>query len=859
MKYSPLHRAVVCAFFAMSLLLTAGCGSEGNGTTDGGSGATGGSTGTGGAAGDGGSGGTAGRGGDGGAGGSGGIAGRGGSGGTGGSGTGGSGTGGSGGLEGSLPSGPNAIDRIDEALTAGDIDEIDALRYQIFAVFGDPRLPEQFRSEEGPNWSGMRFVTRLAERIEDLPPSVRSELEPFLLPPPQEGSWYDLRENAAAQSASGFAQKAAPLFTAIAAVNDKVLIQWPTDKPELEAGARQLRTELEGAGGIWNKLISLMGDPPLSDEGIMEKYNGGDRRFDIYLVRNDNVVTQARFNAGGWTATYGIVGAPATPVYVVMNYDKHLKGGSLDAADYRGTLAHEFMHALQFTFDVAGSRWDDYFWLMEETAVWAQHYVYRTDQTEWAFHRSYLAHPEVPLSALGRAHEYGAYLYWLFLTEEHGAHIVRDVWDQTLNFESVPAADAASPGRFKDAFWKFAVANWNKAPFFDKAPYDAYKKDKLFEGVDNFGGRNVMKLEIPFLDGTEAHTKIEFKDGGVERLSAEYVRFLFEPDRSDIRSILFANGYTFKLADGVPPSLAGGFGDETFYATKMPDSEREGRKVLALLKQKSGWSDPLDLTDVAFAPFCQEATTENVTELVLIFVNTEHRTDKPSRAKPSGLDSVVFSTNMGCGAWSGGGKVDESTADGNGDFEMTHVDIGTLEFVRDTLTPEQIAMGRGQLPFAQEILPRGAIAGVVIFGDDYRLADFKAHWKYDAKRGTGTSHSCTESGEGDLGLAEAQVASALFQISPNLQRKAPGTLPSMYQSFLAQVIFVTANEDVSIECTTPDGFEFDTTFFGTGLAGGYTNSEFGDLKIDMSGNRINEQWKLEDLRFELDLTSKNLP
>lgn len=841
MQRFALCRAGAPALIAASLILLAGCGS---------------STDTNGSAGSGGTGGAAAAGGAGGAGGEAGMA---------GSGGGSAGTGGSGGFPPITLLGPTSIDALDAALEAGDIDDVDALRFKVFAIFGDARLPEEFFSEE-PIEDGTQVLIELVERFDSLPQDVQDELDPFLRPPADPLSWYQLRETANVPAEkSGFGQKQTFQFQALSAVDNKVLIAWPAANPTYASEAQDIKNLLEGTGGVWTKLTALLGREPRSDDGIIESYNGGDGRFDIYIIGDSNVVrdddmdgTPDFANCFGWTAPYRAGGSGnARASYIVMNRDRIAANAAGWGTKFKSNLAHEFFHALQFAFDVTESR-TSYMWMMESTATWVEHFMFENDNLEHEDAPGYFEYPHFTLSNRFSNHEYGAYLYWFFLTERPGgsSNIIGNLWALTESQSAEDAANAATPGGFVDAFGDFAAANWNRQPFNSNSPYDVYDNDNLREAAGPGVATNAVKVteEMPMAN-PEDDVEVSFEGGGVARLSAQYVHY----DLSDAntRSLLFANGYTFNLEEGVPPDLQGATGDKTFYATRMPSALREGRKVLALAKQNGNWeSTPLDLTDVAFAPFCQEVGSESVEELVLIFVNAEHRSDKPFYARPVGLAPRLFTTNIGCGAWTGTAGIRETAFIGS-DYESTVVDIESLKLSRQGMTLEQIAAGNGQVPFATVILPPNAIPGLAFLGGFYELTDLRASWTYEEEYSLGTT-VCFGSGSGVL--TEADVFASIFDVAPYLRGTLPGDIPSLYRSFFIQLVLLAPGEPVSGQCVGDGTSDPYTKAFGAGIAGGYRNTpEFGNLTIGASGDQINESWSLDELDTDLNVSSTRIP
>jgi len=747
------------------------------------------------------------------------------------------------------PAGPTSLGMIDEALSSGEIDETDALRYKMFAVFGDERLPDSFAGEV--RFRGTDVLLDAVEQWDRLSPEVQDELLPFFLPPDAEGSWYERQIlNGKIRSASSH------LFDTLEAAEGDVLIRWPTNLPGLAGQAETIKQALEGTGGfksVWYELTALMGREPLSDEGLDEDYNGGDGRFDIFVVRNPNVTTPHLQGCFGWASPY----APETgffadltaddrrAAYLVLNDDVNS-----DDDELRGTFAHEFMHVLQFTFDAPRTAFRE--WLSESTATWAEHFVYPAADSEHIFTDDYLDVPERTLTNDAGSHEYGGYLFWLYVTGRFSDDsVIRSVWERLEGDASINAANDVLPGGFAEIFPDFAVTNWNDKPYNEKPPYTALADDLITDRV------KVTPKQLK-ITGRELDEEIVFDGGGVARLSAQY--FHYDLTDTSLRSILFANGYTFNLDEGIPSLFQGTAGDESHFATRLEEDELEGRRVFALVKQNGTWApDPFDLTEIAFAAFCQEAAAESIDELVLIFVNAEHRTDKPAFALPRGMAPRLFLTEIGCGAWKGSGKHTYKVSEA--DEQTTAVTtFKKLEFTRDTTTLEEIMAGGAQLDFGfggAEIVPAGTVGGTSLLGGEYRLADIEATWTHQSVYNEGR---CTENGSGSITLGEQVIG--VFNVAPLLTDTAGSSeIPSLYQSFYIEMFFVDSDEPIQKECRQPDGdITTSETSFGAALGGGYRNiEELGKLRLDASGNTINETWTIDDDEFELNLTSDDLP
>lgn len=96
------------------------------------------------------------------------------------------------------------------------------------------------------------------------------------------------------------------------------------------------------------------------------------------------------------------------------------------------TAAHEFFHAVQCAYDCYEDRW-----LAEGTATWIEDEVYdRVNENHRYLRSSALSRPDVPVDLGRNGFQYGAWVFWRFLSEysswpegdERGPSVVREVW-----------------------------------------------------------------------------------------------------------------------------------------------------------------------------------------------------------------------------------------------------------------------------------------------------------------------------------------------------------------------------------------------------------------------------------------------
>ena len=104
--------------------------------------------------------------------------------------------------------------------------------------------------------------------------------------------------------------------------------------------------------------------------------------------------------------------------YVVVDDDFSVAqlGASGGPGGLRATAAHEFFHAVQFAYDSSEDAW-----LTEGTAVWMEDRVADdVDANRRWLRSSALVHPWVPIDSSRGMNEYGAWIFWRFLTESDG-------------------------------------------------------------------------------------------------------------------------------------------------------------------------------------------------------------------------------------------------------------------------------------------------------------------------------------------------------------------------------------------------------------------------------------------------------
>jgi hypothetical protein len=166
--------------------------------------------------------------------------------------------------------------------------------------------------------------------------------------------------------------------------------------------------------------------------------------------------------------------------YVVVDDDFSVAqlGASGGPGGLRSTAAHEFFHAVQFAYDSSEDAW-----LTEGTAVWMEERVADDiDANRRWLRSSPLVHPWVPIDSSRGMNEYGAWIFWRFLTESDGVHgpdgtVIRRVWERAadgpgdpnlFSAQAVQEALAARERSLAGALATFGVWNLVPAAFYDE-------------------------------------------------------------------------------------------------------------------------------------------------------------------------------------------------------------------------------------------------------------------------------------------------------------------------------------------------------------------------------------------------------
>ena len=544
---------------------------------------------------------------------------------------------------------PSSNQLIDAAEKSGEISGETALEYQVFSQFGDPRLPSRYQgsTDKRPD---SHIVAILQSRFNSLSPEAQEAMIPFLMPPIYKGSWSDpalkrtyvpnsqrpgyLVVQAQASTPGREGVRSTPFNKPLpcndidtdhweykTAMHSPVRFWWQKDRPGDEQVVNRLITAMDDE--IWPKLTSLMGRTPLSDEGLA--CNGGSGDLDVYVSPNIS-----RSEAPQLTPP----GCRATPAYINLN-----------PGETNDTLAHEFFHTIQWSYNTFASCMypGEYAWLAEATAEWSQDYVYPESNQEQQVVRDFYTDGSpgetAPLELYNFAsnHQYGTYLFFFYLTHKfNDPGIVKDAWDNTTAMTSLSAVDNAIPGGFDDVWADFSAKN------LDEPPEDKYQI------WDNLNMKpSGTSLTVGYV------TTGTFDDlASIGHLATGYNWYTF---KDDSRLVTFFNGLNYELTDEPIKAQLGVVtiddGTTQYKFTKDSSEENQKVKIQALFRiaGEADWHLE-DWSDKPYVSFCRDAASERLTDLIIVTSNSSQDQDAASHGT---YNSRLVVSNIGCYRYGG--------------------------------------------------------------------------------------------------------------------------------------------------------------------------------------------------------------
>ncbi len=351
---------------------------------------------------------------------------------------------------------------------------------------------------------------------------------------------------------------------------------------------------------------------PVSDEAVSD--NGGDDRFDVYLVDFGGM------GDGNFQAEQSCTGE-ICPGFMVQENDFAGYGYPTTQMANRILGSHEFFHGVQAAYDRGqGSV------MAEGTAVWA------TESFDPALHDfeyfidGYLDNPDrsldVPMPGPVDPFSYGSAIFFQYLEESTGDGTIRALWERCENGANGVA----------DPLW-----------FTELDPLLSEEGSSFAEAFVEFATYNLLTGD--YADGTRGYAKAEdYAEVAIEPVPTPYV--------DDRMRVFYASTQYYSLFPDNRPTMTA--------AVFSPDgdpTDTEGIHVLLASRQGDSTSPVLEVSDLAAAT--ETVDTNGATQFIVAVVNTLQEGDsrRPSLCAGSPEEVVTCRDNiagMGGGGGTGG-------------------------------------------------------------------------------------------------------------------------------------------------------------------------------------------------------------
>jgi hypothetical protein len=570
---------------------------------------------------------------------------------------------------------PTSENLIAQALAAGRIDAESALIFRMFAVFGDDRLPPEYRGAPD-NTPHANVLREVAGNFNNLSPDTQATLQPFLLPPIYAESRFaqQLGLSAPATSSSQLVRKQA---VQISCLLSTILERRSTAHFNIWSMPTDIsRQQAEFIASVVEEIYAaetgLLNRHPLPD--TEQSCNGGDGALDIYVFPTSI--------SGKIAETVAYPGnCEATPAYIVINEMETLfyfiPGGFDPEASkqlIKGPLVHELLHAIQFGMDRAAAC-EDYTWIDEATAQWAIDFVYPNLNSEDGLEKTrsllrsgtyftdyllggHMAALEKPSNAdNANLNGYSDYIFFQFLAREYGAATMEHLFNAWVRDDSVKSLDvalAAVGTDMKTAWPEFAKVIWND--------YEHQVLDDLYQwdGYD-YGVAKAFDQSQQYARPLKT---VKVDQQGAKRASFELLQ----------NAAAFGGGFQLEPRSMFFERLT--FTDETvssvLVSNPIPGLNAGSLRLHAVMKIGGQWKPAEDWTNALTKFFCRDKQGERLEELILIVSNSD-----ATATLPADKPLMVSTSNVGCWKWQGTSSTRTTSASefGSGDMTASATDV----------------------------------------------------------------------------------------------------------------------------------------------------------------------------------------
>ncbi len=270
------------------------------------------------------------------------------------------------------------------------------------------------------------------------------------------------------------------------------------------------------------EVTNLGYNAPPSD--LAASNNGGDGKYDVYI-----------YDLG--TGLYGYTcpeQSPATPSYsyIAVNKSYSWAPPNDDPIPADGaakvTAAHEFFHAVQFSYDA-----NEEVWWMETTSTYMEDVVWPAVNDNYNYLPYWFQFSDsYGLETFDGGHEYGNFIFAKRLSEDFsggGDAIIKEIWEQCQTTDGLTAINTVLGGygsSIIDEFNVFTEANFFLEDMYtDGADYRAKLTGTTFDGVWLEYQYDAVTDGIPF---TIDSTNVNY-DAWMDKWATDYVTIALDP------------------------------------------------------------------------------------------------------------------------------------------------------------------------------------------------------------------------------------------------------------------------------------------------------------------------------------------
>lgn len=274
---------------------------------------------------------------------------------------------------------------------------------------------------------------------------------------------------------------------------------------------------------------------------------GGSTKYDVYI---GNLGTGGSGTLYGFVSPENLIGnnpqsaslteADAMTSWMGMNNNYSWATQITPDNAIKVTAAHEFFHSVQF-----GTTSSNTNFIAEATAAWSEDEIYPGIDDNFQYLPSIFSTPDIALNynnssfdgngAVDSGHWYGGWIFFRYLSEKTNPDIIRQIYNNTINYYEIPAIDntliATYGSNFNTIFKNYLTSIDVLSAANTYAPYTysraiAYKNSLAsspscsgicYEEYFNFSGSQLLHAS-----STTSSTTATFGNGRLMRLGADY-------------------------------------------------------------------------------------------------------------------------------------------------------------------------------------------------------------------------------------------------------------------------------------------------------------------------------------------------